>query len=78
MIPFKKPKGGALSEVEKKFNKVIAQCRVLSEHTIGGIKRLRCVIDIFRNKRAVMADTFMKLACGIWNLHVDMLKLSIA
>ncbi len=78
MIPFKKPKGGALSEVEKKFNKVIAQCRVLSEHTIAGIKRLRCVTDMFRNKRAAMADTFMKLACGIWNLHVDMLGLSIA
>ena len=49
MIPFKKPKGGDLSGVEKKFNKVIAQCRVLSENTIAGIKRLRCVADIFRN-----------------------------
>ena len=72
MIPFKKPKGGALSEIEKKFNKIIAHYRVLSEHTIAGIKRLRCVADIFRNQRAAMADTFMELACGIWNLHLKM------
>ncbi len=38
MIPFKKPRGGDLSEVEKKFDKVIAHCRVLSEHTIAGNK----------------------------------------
>ena len=78
MIPFKKPKGGTLSEVEKKFNKVIAQCRVLSEHTIAGIKRLRCVADIFRNKRSAMADTFMELACGLWNLHLKMCEISAA
>jgi len=78
LIPIKKPKGGDLSEVEKKFNKVIAQCRVLSENTIAGIKRLRCVADIFRNKRAAMADTFMELACGIWNLHLKMCEISVA
>ena len=77
MIPFKKPKGGDLSGVEKKFNKVIAHCRVLSENTLAGIKRLRCVADIFRNKRTAMADTFMALACGIWNLHLKIRELSV-
>ena len=63
-------KSGVLSKVEKKFNKVIAHCRVLSERTIAGIKRLRCVADVFRSQRVAMADTFMELACGIWNLHL--------
>ena len=72
IIPFKKPKNGDLSTLEKKCNKIIAQCRVLSEHAMAGIKRLRCVSDVFRNKRPAMADTFMNLACGIWNFHVEM------
>ncbi len=78
LIPFKKPKGGMLSQVEKNINHLIAQLRVLSENTIAGIKRLRCVTDIFRNKRSAMADTFMELACGIWNFHIEMCAKSLA
>lgn len=78
LMPIKKPKGGTLSQVEKKINHLIAQLRVLSENTIAGIKRLKCVTDIFRNKRPAMADTFMELACGLWNFHIEICDKSLA
>jgi hypothetical protein len=64
LMPLKKLKGGTLNQIEKKINHLIAQLRVLSENTIAGIKRLKCVTDIFRNKRPAMANTFMELVAA--------------
>ena len=69
--PFKKPKGGQLSALKKRFNQLVAKGRVLSEHTIAGIKRLKCVTDIYRNRRPNMEDMLILVACGLWNLHVE-------
>ena len=49
---------------------MVARVRVLSEHAIGGIKRLKTVDLIFRNRIKHFADTFMLLACGLWNFHL--------
>lgn len=70
LIPFKKPKGGKLSDEEKEINQQIASTRVLSEHAIGGVKRLRVLSDVFRNRVDGMLDKVMYLGCGLWNLHV--------
>jgi hypothetical protein len=70
--PLKKPKGGKLNSLKKRFNQLVAKGRVLSEHTIAGIKRLKCVTDIYRNRRPNMEDTLMLVACGLWNLYVEM------
>jgi DDE superfamily endonuclease/Helix-turn-helix of DDE superfamily endonuclease len=49
--PYKKPKGGKLSEEEKQYNKGLSRFRVRVEHKIGQIKRFRIVSDRFRNPR---------------------------
>jgi hypothetical protein len=72
VIPFKKPKGGKLSPLKKQFNRIVAQGRVVSENAIAGIKRLRSVTDIYRNRRPGMADALMLVASGIWNHHLKM------
>jgi hypothetical protein len=49
--PYKKPKGGELSEEEKVYNKGLSRFRVRVEHKIGQVKRFRIVSDRFRNPR---------------------------
>lgn len=49
--PYKKPKGGDLSEEEKAYNKGLSRFRVRVEHKIGQVKRFRIVSDRFRNPR---------------------------
>jgi hypothetical protein len=71
-LPEKKPKGRALSEEAKARNREKARGRVLVEHALGGVKRFRAVTDVLRNSLRVFADRLMLVACGLWNLHVEM------
>ena len=48
-MPKKKPKYRNLFQYEKNQNRKISKLRILVEHAIGGIKRLRGVTDVFRN-----------------------------
>jgi hypothetical protein len=70
IIPNKKPRGGKLTVDQKAENTMVARIRVVSEHAIGGIKRLKSVTDVFRNRQKNLADLFMLLACGLWNFHL--------
>jgi len=72
IIPKKKPKGGQLSDKDKENNREKAKERVIVEHAIAGIKRLRSVTDLFRNKKENMDDKLMLIACGLWNFHLKM------
>lgn len=71
MIPKKASKGNPLTYQEKQENKVIAGLRVIVEHAIGGMKRFRSVADIYRNKKAFMEDRLLRIAAGLWNLHLQ-------
>jgi DDE superfamily endonuclease/Helix-turn-helix of DDE superfamily endonuclease len=71
-LPEKKPKGRALSEEAKTRTREKARRRVLVEHALGGVKRFRSVTDVLRNSLRVFADRLMLIACGLWNLHVEM------
>jgi len=71
-LPEKKPKGQALSEEAKARNHQKSRRRVLVEHALGGVKRFRAVADVLRNARDVFADRLILVACGLWNLHVEM------
>lgn len=71
-IPDKKPKGRPLSDDAKASNRAKARRRVLVEHALGGVKRFRAVTDVLRNALDVFADRLMMVACGLWNLHVEM------
>jgi hypothetical protein len=70
IIPNKKPRGGELTADQKADNTMVARMRIVSEHAIGGIKRLKVVTDVFRNRKKNFADLFMLLACGLWNFHL--------
>jgi hypothetical protein len=71
-VPEKKPKGRALSEDAKARNHEKARRRVLVEHALGGVKRFRAVTEVLRNSLTRFADRLMLVACGLWNLHVEM------
>jgi hypothetical protein len=50
ILPKKKPRGKELSADEKEQNKTKSGVRVLVENALAGVKRLRIVSDIFRNR----------------------------
>jgi len=54
---------GELTVAKYASNTMVARRRIVSEHAIGGIKRLKAVTDVFRNRKN-FADLFMLLACG--------------
>lgn len=70
VIPHKSSKNHPLTPEQKAENRVVSAFRIRVEHTIAGIKRLRCLTDAYRNKGTVLADKFMLIACGLWNYHL--------
>lgn len=71
-MPQRKPRTRDLTEGQKNRNKRKSGVRVLVEHAIGGIKRLRIVSDVFRNKKENFDDQVMLISCGLWNYHLAM------
>lgn len=71
ILPQKATKNNPLTFEQKQNNRIISSVRVLSEHAIGGIKRLKAASDIYRNKKPNMDDTFMLLSAGLWNFHLQ-------
>jgi hypothetical protein len=71
LMPKKKPRGGLLTDAEKAMNRLISSTRIVVEHAIGGMKRFRCVSDIYRNKNG-WDDQLVTVAAGLWNFHVQM------
>jgi DDE superfamily endonuclease/Helix-turn-helix of DDE superfamily endonuclease len=70
-IPKKSSKNNILTTEEKENNRVISGLRVVVEHAIGGMKRLGCMANIYRNRKPNMDDQFALLSAGIWNLHLQ-------
>jgi hypothetical protein len=67
--PAKKPRGKKLSLEDRLFNKMISGVRIIAEHVISGIKRLRIVKDVFRNTKKGFSDLVMEITCGLHNLR---------
>jgi len=68
--PFKKPKGGKLSEEQKQFNKQLARERVVIEHIIRHLKIFRILSGKYRNRRR----RFMlrvNLIAGLYNYALN-------
>jgi len=68
--PEKKPRGKELPAEDKIFNRMISGVRVIAEHVISGVKRLRIVKDVLRNTKDGFGDLVMEIACGLHNLRV--------
>ncbi len=71
-MPQRKPRTRDLSKTVKEQNKRKSAVRVLVEHAIGGVKRLRITTDVFRNKVKDYDDRVMLISCGLWNYHLQM------
>jgi hypothetical protein len=69
MMPKKKPKGKKLTSEEKEENRTISGLRIVVENAICGLKRFRCLVDVYRNKNGV-DDMFIRLNAGLWNFHL--------
>lgn len=48
-----------------------AKARVLVEHVLAGVKPLKVVSEIYRDRRVTTEDRFMVMACGLRNYHVE-------
>lgn len=70
-MPQRKSRIKELSRTIKEQNKRKSAIRVLAEHAIGGVKRLRITTDVFRNKVKNFDDKVMLISCGLWNYHLQ-------
>lgn len=71
MMPKKRTKKHPLTETEREENRFISSIRVVGEHAIGGMKRMKVATDIYRNHLPNLDDTFMLLSAGLWNYHLS-------
>lgn len=71
-IPIKKPKNAELSVEQKLFNQGLSKLRVVVENSICGIKRWSILYQRFRNKKLNFDDLVIRIAAGIWNLHLSL------
>lgn len=67
-IPYKRRKGGELSEEEKDYNRGLGSFRVAIEHRIGRTKRFRIVAERFRNPRQTH-HTKTSIIAGLVNIE---------
>lgn len=69
-IPHKKPRGGNLSDEQKRENHEKSSRRVRCENAFAGVKRYRIVSDIYRNRVTNFDDRSMLTATGLWNFYL--------
>ena len=68
--PYKKPRGGELTEEQKAHNKQIAHRRIRIEHIICSIKRPRIVKDTIRLWKDTARDLVMDICVGLHNFRL--------
>jgi hypothetical protein len=71
-IPYKKPKGGELTEEEKDYDRGLGGFRVAIEHRIGRTKRFRILCDRYRNPRHTH-HTETSIIAGLVNVEAGFL-----
>ena len=76
LIPEKKPRKSkdnpepVLTLEQKESNRIISSFRIKVENSIGLIKRLWIVSQVFRNKTNQFCDDAMEVACSLANFHL--------
>jgi hypothetical protein len=69
-IPIKKTPKQPRTEQERAHNTAVAKVRIVIEHAIGGIKRFQSLVVRYRNRIEGFEDTIIRIAAGLWNLHL--------
>jgi hypothetical protein len=70
VIPFKKPRGGTLTDEQKDFNQALARRRVRIEHVNSSVKRCRIIKDTIRIFKEGSLDMVAEICCGLHNFRV--------
>ena len=70
VLPQKKPRGKELSAEEKEQNRTKSRVSILVENALAGVKRLRIVSAVFRNRVKNFDDLVMLICSGLWNYHL--------
>jgi len=68
--PFKKPKGGELTEEQKAFNRLLGAIRVRLEHCLGWVKNWAIIATRFRCAHSIYT-LVMQVVCGLVNLQTQ-------
>ncbi len=66
--PFKKPKGGELSDEQRAFNRALGTIRIRIEHCIGWAKNWAILATRFRCDHAIYTP-IMRTICGLVNVQ---------
>lgn len=69
--PKKKPRGQALTDMEKHINQWLSSIRIRIEHAISGVKRYRIVKDKIRNWKPGFKDAVFETCCGLHNFRLN-------
>ncbi|MEM7557281.1 MAG: transposase family protein [Cyanobacteria bacterium P01_A01_bin.84] len=72
--PYKKPKGGELTNLQKQENQLIASIRIVVEHAIGGMKRCRIVKDTIRIYASSIRDRVVETCAALHNFRLSQRK----
>ena len=68
--PVKASRHHPLTEDQRQNDRLISGLRMTVEHAIGGMKRLGCMSQVYRNRRPWVDDQFALLSAGLWNFHL--------
>lgn len=68
--PYKKPRNGELSKIQKWFNRYVSSIRICVEHAISGVKRCRVIKDKCRHFSQHFRDQVIEICTGLHNFRV--------
>lgn len=71
VLPYKKPKNGELTGLQKEINQRISAVRVRIEHAFSGIKRLKVIRNKIRLKTYKVRDQVFRIAAALHNLRLE-------
>jgi len=69
-IPFKKPKGGKLTQDQNDYNRQVSSIRVRVEHCIGWVKNWAIIATRFRCSHSIYS-LVMQVVCGLVNRQTE-------
>ena len=55
---------------EKHTNRSLSRLRIVVEHALEGVKRLRILKDTLRLRKPGVSDVLMEVGCSLHNLRV--------
>ena len=70
ITPFKKPRGGRLTDEQKACNQQVARRRVRIEHVNSSVKRCRMVKDTIRRFKEGVRDMVAESCCALHTFRV--------